>query len=136
MQWAPRANTNTVVPAVGRRQTDPNGNADAPAEAAALMDIYRRWIDAEKLAGATARIALSGPVAALQELKRQVIALPIPPCLAEAKTSLVSLIVKSADAHLEFMLKNELASMLYNLVDREKAIGSFEGALSLARCGR
>ena len=35
----------------------PNSKLEGPEEAAPLLDLYRRWVDAERLAMATSRIA-------------------------------------------------------------------------------
>jgi hypothetical protein len=57
---------------------EPNEALEGPAEAGALIALYRRWIDAERLAGSTARIALAGPVSQLQALRRETDALTVP----------------------------------------------------------
>lgn len=133
MEWTPRAATNSVDS--GRRR-GPNPNLSGPSEAASLLELYRRWVDAEVLAASTSRIALSGPVAALQDLKRQAGALGVVPCLAEVKTKLTQLVARSADAYLSFMRDEGIGSMVYQIVDREKGIAAFEDSIANARCGR
>jgi hypothetical protein len=128
------AKPNTNVMQSGRRMVQPNAKADAPTEAAALMDIYRRWIDAERLAGATGRIALATPVASLQALQREAESTRVAECVVYAKASLTKLIATSVDAHISFMHKNEAAGMVYQFLDREKLIVAFEQELGAARC--
>jgi hypothetical protein len=44
-------------------------------------DIYSRWKSAEALAGASSRIALSGPVMNMQNIKREADALVVSKCM-------------------------------------------------------
>lgn len=129
---APRANGNVIESR--RALTQPNASADAPAEAAALMEIYRRWIDAERLAGATGRIALATPVAALQALQREAESVRVPACVASAKANLTKLIATSVDVHIRFMHKDDGSGMVYQFLDRGPLIVAYEQELSAARC--
>lgn len=116
------------------RDRQPNANLSAPVEARQLLDLYRRWIDAERLASSTARIALAGPVAALQDLKRQASAMSTPECLVAARQALVDLTERSANGFLAFMGRETLADFVYVLVERGPAIESFELEMTGARC--
>lgn len=112
----------------------PNTKLEGPEQAAPLLDLYRRWVDAERLAMATSRIALAGPAAALQALQREAQALKSPPCLQMAQLSLQTLVGKSVESILQFMGKEEITGMLYQLVERPKLIPQFEREVANARC--
>lgn len=117
------------------RQVQPDTKLVGPVQAAPLMNAYRRWIDGERLALATGRIALAGPVAALQALQREVEQMPVPECLADSKQALVGLSSASVNTLLQFMHKDELTGMVYQFLDRPKLIQAFEQSVSHARCG-
>jgi hypothetical protein len=70
-------------------------------------DAAGRWDDAVKVANTTSRIALSGPVAKLQELHRDAEKLTAPPCLDEGKLALVNSMDHTVNGFLIFM-RNEL----------------------------
>ena len=112
----------------------PNTKLEGPEQAAPLLDLYRRWVDAERLAMATSRIALAGPAAALQGLQREAQALKSPPCLQMAQMSLQTLVGKSVESVLQFMGKEELTGMLYQHVERPKLIPQFEREVANAKC--
>ena len=117
-----------------RKVVQPNAKLTGPDEAAPLLDLYRRWVDAERLAMATSRIALAGPAAALQALQREAQALKSPPCLQMAQLSLQTLVGKSVESILQFMGKEEITGMLYQYVERPKLIPQFEREVTGARC--
>ena len=80
----------------------------------AVDDLLGRWEDAMKVAGSTARMALSTPVGVLQSIKREAEQLTVPPCLDGGKTELVKAMEASVEGYLIFMrneaqLGNELA---------------------------
>lgn len=100
----------------------------------ALLELYRRWADAERLALSTGRIALAGPAANLQALQREVEALKVPECLAGAQKILATLITKSSEAILRFMGKDELTGMVYQIVDKRKLVPEFEAAVTSSSC--
>lgn len=124
----------TGTTAAGFKRVDPNSNMAGPAEAGQLLAIYRRWVDAERLASATGRIALSGPVATMQAVQREAEIVTVPACLGDAKAALIDLTTKSTTALIEFMRKNELQSMVYSVVDRGALIRAFEGRIESASC--
>ena len=51
----------------------------------AYLALSRRWLDAYTLAGSTPRIALPPVIANMQALRREMEALALPQCLAQAK---------------------------------------------------
>lgn len=61
------------------------------------------WDDANALAGRTSRIALAGPVGRLQELRRQMLELPAPPCVRTARAGLQQYMDAVIDGYLLFM---------------------------------
>lgn len=119
---------------VPSKVVSPNVRLEGPEQAAPLLDLYRRWADAERLAMATSRIALAGPAAALQGLQREAQALKAPPCLNLALLSLQTLVGKSVESILQFMGKEEVTGMLYQIVERPKLIPQFEREVVNARC--
>lgn len=66
-------------------------------------DVMARWNDAATLAGNTARMALSTPLAALQSIKRDAAALTVPPCLSEGKDAMIKGMELTLDGYLAFM---------------------------------
>lgn len=112
----------------------PNVRLEGPEQAAQLIDLYRRWADAERLAMATSRIALAGPAAALQGLQREAQAMKAQPCLNLALLSLQTLVGKSVESILQFMGKEEVTGMLYQIVERPKLIPQFEREVANAKC--
>jgi hypothetical protein len=114
--------------------TNPDENIKGPAQAKPLLDLYRRWADAEKLALATGRIALSGPIATMQAIQREAEAMTSPACLDAARKLLVELTQKSSKGLLEFMGKTGLDGMVYTIVDRRKLVPAFEAAIKKSKC--
>lgn len=144
-QDAPCANTaavgervktwsNSPGPYTGVRNPEPDTKLAGPPQAGPLLTLYRRWIDAERLALATGRIALPGPVAALQALQREAESTNAPECLADAKAALVKLTAASTNTLIQFMHRSEVAGMVYQFLDRPKLIDAFEQSISSARC--
>ena len=116
------------------KAVEPNLKLQGPEQAAPLLDLYRRWADAERLAMATSRIALAGPAGALQALQREMQTIKSPPCLQMARMSLQTLVSKSVESILQFMGKEELTGMLYQYVERPKLIPQFEREVANAKC--
>lgn len=147
-QDAPCANTakaetikarggNTVAAQGGstaRPRVEANLKLEGTKEAAQLLAFYRQWSDNEKLLESTARIALAGPVGAMQKLLRDVEGYQAPACLADAKKALAALISANTDATIQFMQKQEVSNMAYQWVLRPKMVRAFEGAVETARC--
>lgn len=118
----------------GFKRVDPNGNLQGPEEAKPMLAVYRRWVDAERLASSTARVALAGPVASMQAVQREAEALTVPACLTDARRALVDLTTQSTTALIEFMRKNELQSMVYTLADRGNLLRAFESEIERSSC--
>ena len=114
----------------------PKTTLKAPPEAAQMIDLYRRWADAEKLAFSTMRIALPGPISNLQAIKREGESLAVPECLDRAKEALNTLIGKSTEAILQFAAKQEIFSLVYTRVERSKLIPQFEHEAENANCAK
>lgn len=81
----------------------PCGTKRVAAATGAIQSVASRWDDANALAGRTSRIALAGPVAELQSLRREVESTPVPACLALAKIHLTSAMDYTIQGYLEFM---------------------------------
>lgn len=77
-----------------------------------LNSIYARWNDALKLADSTARIALSGPVGKLQEIKREAESLMVPACLVEPKKKMIEGMNKMVDGFMQFMGDADIGKIL------------------------
>lgn len=120
--------------AAGFKRVEPNGTLQGPDEAKPLLAVYRRWVDAERLATSTGRIALAGPVASMQAVQRDAEALSVPACLSDARRALVDLTSQSTTALIEFMRKNELQAMVYTLADRGSLVRAFESEVERASC--
>lgn len=72
-----------------------------------LDALIGRWQDTVKVAGTTSRIALSGPVTAMQGLRREAEQLTVSPCMDQAKGHLVQHMGGTIEGFLVFM-RNEL----------------------------
>lgn len=80
-------------------------------EKAALKDLdalVARWNDANKVAGATGRIALSGPVSTMQAIKQEADKIEAPACLDSGDVALRKSMDATVQGYLVFM-KNELS---------------------------
>lgn len=137
---AASAKTNTQVKTWDAPLSDralavePDLNLKGPEQAKPLLDLYRRWADAEKLALATGRIALSGPVAAMQAIQREAEAMRSPACLDAARKILVDLTQKSSAGLLDFMAKTKLDGMVYTVVERRQLVPAFEAEIKKSKC--
>lgn len=72
-----------------------------------LQAARQRWTDAVAVAGATARVALNGPVSNLQTIRRETEALVLPDCLSQSRKQLVDAMQLQIDGFLAFM-RNDL----------------------------
>ena len=72
-----------------------------------IRAVRAKFDDASALAGSTSRIALSGPVAQLQAIRREAEALVVPRCLAPARAELVAAISEFTDAMMLFMANSD-----------------------------
>lgn len=116
------------------KAVEPNLKLSGPAQAKGLLDLYRRWADADKLARTTPRVALAGPVASLQALQREAEGMSVAECLAPAGKALTTLVTRSTESIIEFMGRREATNMVYELVDKPALIPDFETAIASARC--
>lgn len=116
------------------RSAEPNTQLKGPPEAQPLIDLYRRWIDAERLARSTARIALSGPIASMQALQREAEGLTVHSCMNTARDLMVELTKKSTEGMLGFMSKSGVDDIVYTVIYRGKLIPDFEHAVETANC--
>lgn len=127
----PAPPTSTPVPTNTPAPTPTNTPTSGPIFAARVScaDLYpefieeldslvQTWDDANQLAGNTARIALSEPVAQLQEIRRDALNLdpPTQECGEDARYYLLRYMDTMIDSYLEFMADADM--------DREPAISS------------
>lgn len=79
----------------------------------AVDSIHERWVDAIRVADATSRIALSTPVATLQNIRREAQELTVAPCMDEAKTTLISSMDLTIEGFFTFMTnKGEIGKLV------------------------
>lgn len=132
---APRAYGGRGEPSSSQgRDRQANPAVEGPREAYQLLALYRRWIDAERLAASTPRLALAERVDALQEIKRTAAALVVPECLERARDALATLAAQSAQGYMAFLGRQELGTMVYAWVERKPSIEAFERAVQTAVC--
>lgn len=112
----------------------PNLKLVGPPGSEPLLALYRRWADAERLALSISRIALGGPAAGLQALQREVETTKVPVCLEGAQKILTTLVTKTTEAILQFMGKEEVTAMAYQIIDRRKLVPEFENSITTANC--
>ncbi len=126
--------TWNTKPTSGRAAVNPDISLKGPTQAKPMLDLYRRWADAERLALSTSRIALSGPIAAMQAIQREAEAMDSPACLDDARKALVELTQKSSQGLLEFLGKEALEGMVYTVVHRRELVPKFEDAIKKSKC--
>lgn len=68
-----------------------------------LQDVVLRWNDAVMLADSTPRMALAGPLAELQEVRREALAIDVPDCAAPAHDELILFMEGIIDGFLSFL---------------------------------
>jgi len=81
----------------------PCGVRPVTAAAKQLNDFRTQFDDAYAVAQATSRIALAGPVANMQEIRRATQQLKMPGCMQKAKTLLVNGMDAAVNAFISFM---------------------------------
>lgn len=67
------------------------------------QDMLERWDDANAIAGSTARMSLAGPLADLQEIRRDADDLEHPECANEVHDSMINFMDLTIDSYLSFM---------------------------------
>ncbi|MBN9365960.1 MAG: hypothetical protein J0H59_02900 [Comamonadaceae bacterium] len=96
--------------------------AEELRQAVAAADaLEAKWQDAAKVAYSTGRIALSGPVATLQTIRREAEQMTPPPCLAQGKAALVASMTHTVDGFLAFMQNTGDAGNSLSMPAFEKA---------------
>lgn len=118
----------------GSNSVNPDLNLKGPVQAKPLLELYRRWADAERLALSTSRIALSVPISTLQAIQREAEGMSSPACLDESRKVLVELTQKSSQGLLNFLGKQALDGMEYTMVYRRELVTKFESAIKKAKC--
>lgn len=79
----------------------------------ALNSARTRWVDAVRVADATSRVSLSGPVSNLQAIRRETDALLLPDCLAASRQKLTEGMQHQIDGFLTFMANSgEMGKLL------------------------
>lgn len=78
-----------------------------PQQASELNKIILEWTDAATIAGATSRIALSQPVAKMQEIKRNISTKKYQGCAESTRLLYVDAMTTNIDAYLTFMRGSE-----------------------------
>lgn len=68
-----------------------------------IQGLMAEYEDALDIASSTSRISLSGPVAELQDIKRQTEAVEVPACLVPAHRFTIASMEKSIEAFISFM---------------------------------
>ncbi len=77
-----------------------------------LNAIYSRWKSAETIAGASARIALSGPVMTMQNIKQEADALVVSKCMLTAKANLSAGMDSIIKGYIAFMGQNSYYTLM------------------------
>ncbi|MDH0828076.1 hypothetical protein N5C97_16645 [Acinetobacter johnsonii] len=94
-----------------------------PKQAQELNKIILEWTDAATVAGATGRIALSQPVAKMQEIKRNISTKKYQGCAESTRLLYVDAMTTNVDAYLEFMKGKEYEIQAATLMtDYEKQL--------------
>lgn len=90
--------------ALEKRVVESKVQQDSLAGAAkSIDDLLVRWDDAVKIAKSSSRITLSGPVAALQSIRREVEQLTLPPCMDSPRKTLVESMNRTIQGFMVFM---------------------------------
>lgn len=80
---------------------------------AKLKELMVRFQDASELAKSSSRIALAGPVASLQQIKRDLPAVVVPKCMENVKKNIVAAMEHHIQLFLSFMQSDERSSAHY-----------------------
>lgn len=83
---------------------------DGQLAADRMRGLLEEWRDTTRLAGATSRIALSGPVTQLQRIRRDAQAMRWPTCAEQARRHLLQMMDDTIDGLLAFMSNQEADS--------------------------
>lgn len=96
-------------------------------------NLLERWDDALAIADSTARISLSGPIADLQEIKREAGDLEYPPCARKAHVAMTIFMDAYIDAYLAFMAQKTLTTINVAFFDAERAYQNYVEAMAELR---
>lgn len=77
--------------------------ADKLAELESVEAVRARWADASRLAGSTSRIALSGPLKDMQQIRRELEAMTLTGCAGDVRELLVDGMTMEIEAYVAFM---------------------------------
>jgi hypothetical protein len=95
-----------------------------------LNRIEAKWKDSLRVASSTSRIALSGPVLRLQDIKRELEIISVSSCLKSAKGHLLEHMEISISALLLFMQKSDSASK-ESLLGAEQSLWKYKRGITL-----
>lgn len=82
-------------------------DCDTDQVAENLSDVAERWDDAVDIAESTSRIAMSGPISDLQEIRRETRAQDWPKCAEPAQAELVDWMDETIKAFLSFASQDD-----------------------------
>ena len=103
-----------LVPVLAALATGCGDSAASRSKGVEELDaIKARWDDAVEVAGATPRIALSGPVTNLQQIRRDLDAAALSECLGDARKALAGSMDVTIPATLAFMADNDAGKALF-----------------------
>jgi ribosomal protein S27AE len=75
-----------------------------------IKKLIDRWKDAEVIANASPRIALAGPIATLQAIRRELAALKVDECIDTAKSNVSRYMELKVESFIAFMAKDDVVS--------------------------
>lgn len=93
--------------------------SDYERSADAFRAMHAKWTEASRVAGVTARVALSGPVATLQSIRREATAMALPTCLQDARNMLGKAMQQEIDAYITFMADADFGKLLAEVEIKE-----------------
>lgn len=110
----------------------PCGTLKVREAAGHLRPLLQEWDDADTLASSTSRIALSAPVARLQELRCRLDEVTVPKCMQPAHASLAEAMDETIAGYLSFMLNLSEGETANRFVAARAAMERFNSELEVA----
>jgi hypothetical protein len=107
----------------------PCGVARVEESSHTLSNQFQVFNDAFDIAKRTSRIALSGPIAEIQKIKRDTEEIQVPACLEPAKRELMTSIEKSLDGFQAFLAEEADARVAAHLNESVDHMGIFNRTL-------
>jgi hypothetical protein len=107
---------------------DPGPSCSGGSYLGEADELIERWDDANAIASSTSRIALAGPLATLQEIRRDASALTPPNCARELHNAMINYMQLTIDAYLSFLANDSEATMSAKV---EAALDAFEDYIML-----